>query len=90
MADETSAAVREYFSRMAEIRGTGGATKETSYYSALESLLNSMGATLKPPVICNGQLRNQGAGSPDFGLYTKQQIQKGEPRPGQIPERGVV
>jgi len=36
--------LREYFSRMADIHGTGGATKETSYYSALENLLNHFGA----------------------------------------------
>jgi hypothetical protein len=75
---------------MAEIRGTGGATKETSYYSALENLLNQFGCHLKPKVICNGQLRNEGAGNPDFGLYDKNQIQGGEPRKGQIPERGVI
>jgi hypothetical protein len=82
--------IREYLKRMADIRGTGGATKETSYYSALENLLNSFGQDLKPQVICNGQLRNDGAGNPDFGLYSRSQVQNGEPRPGQIPERGVI
>ena len=85
-------AVRAYFQRMAEIRSTGGATSETSYYSALENLLNELGKLLKPQVICNGQLRNQGAGHPDFGLYSRKQCRKGAPKPGQgeIPERGVV
>jgi hypothetical protein len=82
--------IREYLVRMGEIRGTGGATKETSYYSALENLLNHFGDQLKPKVICNGQLRNDGVGNPDFGLYSRSQIQKGEPRKGQKPERGVV
>ena len=82
--------LEEYFSRMGDIHGTGGATKETSYYSALENLLNLFGAELSPKVICNGQLRNDGAGNPDFGLYTKIQVQKGEPVKGQIPERGVI
>ena len=84
--------VRTYLSRMAEIRSTGGATSETSFYSALEALLNEVGRTLDPAIICNGQLRDQGAGHPDFGLYSKKQCQKGEPKPGQgeIPERGVV
>ena len=36
------------------------------------------------------ELAEQGAGHPDFGLYAKRQVQKGTPRPGQIPERGVV
>ena len=44
---------------MAEIRGTGGATKETSYYSAFENLMNEIGRDLDPRVVCNGQLRNQ-------------------------------
>ncbi len=82
--------VRRYFERMAEIRSTGGATKETSYYSALENLLNELGALLDPKTICNGQIKNQGAGHPDFGIYTKKQCTKGEPKPGQIPERGVI
>lgn len=82
--------IHEYLSRMADIRGTGSATKETSYYSALENLLNHFGNTLKPQVICNGQLRNDGAGNPDFGLYSRSQVQNGEPRLGQIPERGVI
>ena len=84
--------VRAYFERMAEIRSTGGATSETSYYSALENLLNELGKSLKPRVICNGQLRDQGAGHPDFGLYSSKQCRKGAPKPGQgeIPERGVI
>ena len=85
-------AVRKYLQRMAEIRSTGGATSESSFYSALENLLNELGKQLDPNVICNGQLRNQGAGHPDFGLYSKKQCSKGAPKPGQgeIPERGVV
>lgn len=82
--------IRKYLVRMGEIRGTGGATKETSFYSALENILNHFGKDLRPGVICNGQLKNQGAGNLDFGLYTKSQIQGGEPRPGQLPERGVI
>lgn len=82
--------ILEYLRRMADIRGTGGATKETSYYSALENLFNQFGKGLKPQVICNGQLRNDGAGNPDFGLYSRIQVQNGEPRVGQIPERGII
>jgi hypothetical protein len=84
--------ITRYLGRLAEIRSTGGATNETSYYAALEHLLNDIGAGLRPQVICNGQLRNQGAGHPDFGLYSRQQTSRGQPREGQgeIPERGVV
>jgi Type ISP C-terminal specificity domain/N-6 DNA Methylase len=92
MAQTAEQIVQTYLSRLVEIRSTGGATGETSYYAALETLLNEVGGLLDPNVICNGQLRNQGAGHPDFGLYSKKQCQKGEPKPGQgeIPERGVV
>jgi hypothetical protein len=72
MPDSPEQIVTTYLERLAEIRSTGGATNETSYYSALERLLNDIGAALRPQVICNGQLRNQGAGHPDFGLYTRQ------------------
>jgi hypothetical protein len=71
--------VEAYLRRMAEIRSTGGATSETSFYGALEALLNTVGTGLKPRVIANGQLRNQGAGHPDFGLYTQTQCRSGRP-----------
>ena len=35
-------------------------------------------------------LADRGAGHPDFGLYAAQQVQRGRPREGQVPERGVV
>lgn len=92
MTSQVTKAVQTYLERMAEIRSTGGATSETSYYSAFENLLNDLGRLLDPQVICNGQLRNQGAGHPDFGLYSKKQCNQGAPKPGQgeIPERGVI
>lgn len=92
MAPSSENAVKIYLERMQQIRSTGSATSETSYYSALENLLNEIGRGLDPDVICNGQLKNQGAGHPDFGLYSKKQCSKGAPKPGQgeVPERGVV
>ena len=41
-------------------------------------------------MFCVGELADQGAGRPDFGLYVAKQIQKGHPREGQLPERGAV
>ena len=41
-------------------------------------------------MFCVGELADQGAGRPDFGLYAAKQIQKGRPREGQTPERGAV
>ena len=84
------AAVEEYFANLGRVRASGGATGERSYYPPLEGLLRAVGATLKPKVFCVQELADQGAGHPDFALYTAKQVQKGRPRPGQVPERGVV
>ena len=83
-------AVEEYFSDLRRIRASGGATGERSYYPALTNLLNAVGSALKPQVFCVSELAEQGAGHPDLGLFARQQLQKGKPRPGQVPERGVV
>ncbi len=83
-------AVEAYFADLGRIRGTGGATGELSYHPALGNLLNAVGAALTPKVFCVGELADQGAGRPDFGLYGARQVQKGRPREGQAPERGAV
>ncbi len=85
-----TAAVEAYFTDLRRIRASGGATAERSSYGPLANLLNAVGATLKPKVFCVGELADQGAGHPDFGLYAAKQLQKGRPRQGQVPERGVV
>ena len=85
-----TAAVEAYFTDLRRIRASGGATGERSIYGPLANLLTSVGATLRPKVFCVQELADQGAGHPDFGLYTAGQVQKGMPRKGQAPERGVV
>ena len=85
-----TAAVQEYLDDLRRVRASGGATGERSYYPPLTNLLNSVGASLKPRVFCVGELAQQGAGHPDFGLYAARQVQRGKPRKGQLPERGVV
>ena len=84
------AAVEAYFADLARVRASGGATGERSSYGPLANLLNAVGAALKPKVFCVGELADQGAGHPDFGLYAAKQVQRGRPRGGQTPERGVV
>ena len=83
-------AVEDYLSYLRVIRASGGGTDERSYYPPLTNLLNAVGSTLKPKVVCVSEMAQQGAGHPDFGLYSTKQVQKGQPRKGQIPERGVV
>ena len=84
------AAVEAYFADLRRVRASGGATGERSYYPALANLLGAVGRTLKPKVFCVLEGADQGAGHPDYALYTAKQVQKGRPREGQVPERGVV
>ena len=84
------AAVESYLEDLRRIRASGGSTGERSSYGPLANLLNAVGAALKPKVFCVGELADQGAGHPDFGLYSARQVQRGRPREGQTPERGVV
>jgi type I restriction-modification system DNA methylase subunit len=87
-------AFETYIRDLQEIRATGAAVKETSYYGALEKLLNELGKTLKPKVRCVMQLKNiGGAGMPDGGLFTASQFQKktGDTLANPTnPERGVI
>ena len=82
--------VEDYLSELRRVRASGGATGELSTYPVLASLFNAIGTTLRPKVFCVQELADQGGGHPDFGLYAASQVQRGSPRQGQIPERGVV
>lgn len=85
--------VESYLEKMAEIRASGHATDETSYYPALEPLLTDIGKRLKPRVVPVSQLKNRGAGQPDGGLFTQDQIKKKslpEDFTTQPPNRGAV
>ena len=85
-----TAAVETYFGDLRRLRASGGATGERSTYPPLTALLNAVGATLKPRVFCVSELADHGAGHPDLGLYAARQVQRGTPREGQVPERGVI
>ena len=79
---------------MGEIRASGHATEETSYYPAIEPLLSEIGKALKPRVKPVLQLKNRGAGLPDGGLFTAEQLRKTTVAAVdfaiQPPNRGVV
>ena len=83
-------AVETYLADLRRVRASGGATGERSRYGPLANLLDALGTTLKPKGFCVGELADQGSGHPDFGLYASRQVQRGKPREGQLPERGVV
>ena len=85
--------IETYLEKLAEIRASGHATDETSYYPTIEALLAELGKALKPRVVPVLQLKNRGAGLPDGGLFTQDQLRKKD-KPDdfavQPPNRGVV
>ena len=82
-----------YLTELREIRDSGAATKETSGYGTLAKLLDAVGHSLKPKVHCLIQLKNSGAGLPDGGLFTPDQLKNADedaPLHGLNPARGVI
>ena len=74
------------------VHSTGGGTKETSYYTAINNLLDGAGHLLKPKVRCVMQLKNLGAGNPDGGLFTADQFDRKTDSAKDLgqPSRGVI
>lgn len=70
------------------------AIKETSGYPAIENLFNVVGQSLKSKVRCFIHPQNSGAGLPDGGFFTPDQLKnsdEGKPLLGvPLPSRGVV
>ena len=86
-------ALEIYLRELRDIRASGEAVAETSYYPALADLLNDVGKGLMPKVRCIINIKNRGAGLPDGGLFTSDQFQKAtaaQPTRGQIPARGAI
>jgi hypothetical protein len=86
-------ALEAYLTELREIHDSGAATEETSGYPALKQLLDAAGQSLKPKVRCIIQLKNNGAGLPDGGLFTPEQLRhvdKQLPLLGVTPTRGPL
>lgn len=85
-------AAERFFEQLRAVRASGSAVPETSYYPALSELLNAIGVALKPRVNCIVNLANRGAGIPDGGLFSADQLRK--QRDGdafaQVPARGAI
>jgi hypothetical protein len=87
-------ALETYLEELRAIRSSGAAVKETSGYPALANLFNAIGQTLKPKVRCFIHVKNSGAGLPDGGLFTPDQLKNTDedaPLLGiPLPSRGVI
>lgn len=85
-----------YLEEIRATRASAAHTAETSFYPALKVLLDAIGVELKPRVRCVMNLRNQGGGLPDGGLFTADQLGRDgavEPEPAlleAIPSRGAI
>ncbi len=69
-------ALETYLSDVRDTRLSGEGVSELSYYPALRDLLEDVGGGLKPKVRCFMNLKNRGAGLPDGGLFTGDQVRK--------------
>src|ERR1700684_3480330 len=87
-------ALENYLTELHAMRSSGGVVKETSGYGALANLFNAIGQTLKPKVHCFIHVKNSGAGLPDGGLFTPDQLKNTDeeaPLRGiPVPSRGVI
>ncbi|MBN1807111.1 MAG: N-6 DNA methylase [Sedimentisphaerales bacterium] len=84
--------LEKYLKEIKMIKSTGGAVDEKSFYPPLCNLMNEVGKKLKPKVFCHSEVKDTGAGNPDFGFYSENQLQDlehGKPLT-QLPERGVI
>ena len=57
-----------YLNRVREIKESGIASLERSYYPALDTLFNTLGASLSPKVLAIHDISDQGSGHPDYAL----------------------
>lgn len=84
-----------YLRSLYEDHASGEAVVEVSGYGTLQALLNSAGERLSPRAR-RGEPQEQGAGTPDGGLFTSDQFRHdGGPHdrddwPAQLPSRGAV
>jgi hypothetical protein len=75
------------------VHATGAAVPETSYYPAIARLLEDVGGLLSPKVRPVINIRDQGSGIPDGGLFVVRAggpVTAADPMFASIPERGAV
>jgi hypothetical protein len=67
-------ALENFLSDLRDTKLSGEGVSELSYYPAVRQLLEEVGGGLKPKVRCFMNLKNRGAGLPDGGLFTVDQV----------------
>jgi hypothetical protein len=64
-------ALLTYLKNIRRIKESGIATDERSYYPALATLLDTVGATLTPKVVAIHDITSQDSGHPDYALQVE-------------------
>jgi hypothetical protein len=82
--------VEQYLVAMRTAHSVGAQTAETTFYTPLANLLNTLGERLRPKVHFQAHPGTHGAGLADGGLFPVSSSSQREPLPGQLPERGAV
>lgn len=86
--------VEVYFSQLSGIYNSRAGVPETTYYPPLCLLLDAVGSKLKPKVTAIAHPKNTGAGIPDVGMFTAEQLRGHgsalDAPDGQRPKRGVI
>lgn len=92
MPTTRGAALKRYLAKVADIRASGHAVDELSYYPALSELFEQIGSRLEPRVKPVMNIRNAGAGLPDGGLFTAEQVRHRSSGvlASSIPARGAI
>jgi hypothetical protein len=85
-------ALETFLREVQVVRLSGEGVSELSYYPALLNLLEEAGGGLKPKVRCVMNLKNRGAGLPDGGLFTADQVRrpKSARNSGTVPEADAM
>src|ERR1700730_10644633 len=60
-----------YLKRIHDIKESGIASTERSYYPALDTLFNTIGTALSPKVLAIHDISDQGSGHPDYALQVE-------------------
>jgi len=85
--------LRRYLRAADAVHATGAGVPETSYYPAVSRLLEDVGATLHPRVRPIINIRNEGSGIPDGGLFVERPASPAnvdDPMATTAPERGAI
>ncbi len=85
--------LERFLKALYEVHSVGVALPETSYYPDIKRLLEDVGASLSPKVRPVIQIRNQGSGIPDGGLFVVRPsgpVHSSDPMEASAPERGAL